>query len=52
MANTTNIDLENINILPDDDLTYNQIVTELIAKINNNNQKIDTAITIIDGGTF
>lgn len=41
MANTPNLDLENVNVLLDTDYAYNQLVSEIIAKINNNNLKID-----------
>lgn len=41
MANTPNLDLENINVLLDTDSAYNQLVTEIIPKINSNNLKID-----------
>jgi len=41
MANTTNLNLENVNILADTEYAYNQLVSEIIAKINNNNLKID-----------
>jgi len=41
MANTTNLNLESVNILADTEYTYNQLVSEIIAKINNNNLKID-----------
>ena len=41
MANTPNLDLENVNVLTDTEYAYNQLVSEIIAKINNNNLKID-----------
>ena len=41
MANTPNLDLENVNVLLDTEYAYNQLVSEIIAKINNNNLKID-----------
>lgn len=41
MANTPNLDLENVNVLIDTEYAYNQLVSEIIAKINNNNLKID-----------
>ncbi len=41
MANTPNLDLENVNVLLDTDSAYNQLVTEIIPKINSNNLKID-----------
>ena len=41
MANTPNLDLENVNVLTDTEYVYNQLVSEIIAKINNNNLKID-----------
>ena len=39
MANTPNLDLENVNVLLDTEYAYNQLVSEIIAKINNNNLK-------------
>lgn len=47
---TPNFELETINVLSDSESTYNQIVTEIINKTNNNNEKIDAMV--IDGGTF
>lgn len=41
MANTPNLDLENINILNDSDNAYKQIITEIATKTNNNTTKID-----------
>lgn len=41
MANTPNLDLESVNVLLDTEYVYNQLVSEIIAKINNNNLKID-----------
>lgn len=44
MANTPNVDLENINVLPDTSRVYDQIVSEVITKTNNNATKIDAEI--------
>ena len=42
MANTPNLQLENINILADTEYAYNQIVSEIIGKTNSN-------LSILDG---
>ena len=41
MDNTTNLNLENVNTLSDSEYVYDQLVTEIITKINANNLKID-----------
>jgi hypothetical protein len=48
LSNTPNLDLENINILNDTDNAYEQIITELINKLNRNNEKVDNIIKITD----
>jgi hypothetical protein len=49
LANTPNLDLENISVLSDTASVYDQIVTEIITKTNNNIAKID-AINISNTG--
>ena len=44
MSNTPNYNFQNIDILSDSSSAYEQIVTEMITKINNNNFAIDKEI--------
>lgn len=48
------LNLDTLNVLPDSNTTYNQIVSEIINKTNTNNAKIESGLDdiIIDGGTF